>query len=102
MKVLNKRTDKIPPDAVYVGRPSEYGNLMTVREMRRLFPHDTVSGLNQKAVDWYRGYLEDYIKVHPVFLDKIKRELGGKDLVCWCAPLPCHADVLLELANEGG
>ncbi|GAG87489.1 unnamed protein product, partial [marine sediment metagenome] len=26
-------------------------------------------------------------------------ELKGKDLVCWCAPLPCHADVLLELAN---
>lgn len=29
----------------------------------------------------------------------IKKELKGKDLVCWCAPLPCHADVLLELAN---
>jgi len=26
-------------------------------------------------------------------------ELRGKDLVCWCSPLPCHADVLLELAN---
>ena len=28
-------------------------------------------------------------------------ELRGKDLVCWCAPEPCHADVLLELANAG-
>ena len=29
-------------------------------------------------------------------------ELAGKDLACWC-PLssPCHADVLLELANAG-
>lgn len=29
-------------------------------------------------------------------------ELRGRDLVCWC-PLdqPCHADVLLELANRG-
>jgi hypothetical protein len=26
-------------------------------------------------------------------------ELRGRNLVCWCAPLPCHADVLLELAN---
>jgi hypothetical protein len=26
-------------------------------------------------------------------------ELRGRDLVCWCAPLPCHGDVLLELAN---
>jgi hypothetical protein len=28
-------------------------------------------------------------------------ELRGKDLVCWCAPDACHADVLLELANAG-
>jgi len=27
-------------------------------------------------------------------------ELRGKDLICWCAPLPCHADILLELANQ--
>ena len=31
---------------------------------------------------------------------KIKHELKGKDLVCWCAPQPCHADVLLEIANS--
>jgi hypothetical protein len=27
-------------------------------------------------------------------------ELRGRDLVCWCAPLPCHGDVLLELASK--
>ena len=27
-------------------------------------------------------------------------ELRGYDLVCWCAPEPCHGDVLLRLANE--
>jgi hypothetical protein len=26
-------------------------------------------------------------------------ELRGRDLVCWCAPLLCHGDVLLALAN---
>ena len=26
-------------------------------------------------------------------------ELRGKDLICWCAPLACHAEVLRELAN---
>lgn len=25
-------------------------------------------------------------------------ELVCKDLICWCAPLPCHADILLQLA----
>ncbi|MGV6803246.1 MAG: DUF4326 domain-containing protein [Ruegeria sp.] len=34
---------------------------------------------------------------------QMTRREGGKDLACWC-PLdgPCHADVLLDLANEGG
>jgi hypothetical protein len=27
-------------------------------------------------------------------------ELRGRDLVCWCAPEPCHGDVLLRLANN--
>jgi uncharacterized protein DUF4326 len=27
-------------------------------------------------------------------------ELRGRDLVCWCAPLACHGDVLVELANS--
>ena len=34
--------------------------------------------------------------------DRIRNELAGFDLACWC-PLdqPCHADVLLEIANRG-
>jgi hypothetical protein len=31
---------------------------------------------------------------------KIKRELRGKVLGCWCKPLACHGDVLLEIANS--
>jgi hypothetical protein len=26
-------------------------------------------------------------------------ELHGRDLACWCAPEPCHGDLLLKLAN---
>jgi hypothetical protein len=38
--------------------------------------------------------------LHPHALAAIRRELRGKDLACWCKPgEPCHADVLLELAN---
>lgn len=37
----------------------------------------------------------------PPALDQIRLVLGGRDLVCWCPPdCPCHADVLLELANQ--
>jgi len=36
-------------------------------------------------------------------VEDVRRELAGKDLACWC-PLsePCHADVLLEIANGDG
>lgn len=95
-KVLNKRTDTIPPNAVYVGRPSKYGNGMTIKEMRALFPNDTKDELHRRAVEWFREYAREMLKIEPSWLEPLR----GKDLVCWCAPLPCHADVLLELANR--
>ena len=33
-------------------------------------------------------------------LSQIRTELKGKVLGCWCAPLPCHGDTLVELANQ--
>jgi Domain of unknown function (DUF4326) len=36
----------------------------------------------------------------PFTIDDVRRELKGRDLVCWCKPgVPCHADVLLAVAN---
>jgi len=37
----------------------------------------------------------------PTFVEQVRAELAGRDLMCWC-PLsqPCHADVLLEIANQ--
>ncbi len=52
----------------------------------------------QLAVDMHRDWLL-YSDEGRKLLEDIA-ELRGEDLVCWCAPLPCHADVLLELANE--
>lgn len=37
-----------------------------------------------------------------VSVDDIRRDLAGRDLACWCRPGdPCHADVLLDIANAG-
>ncbi len=51
-----------------------------------------------QAVEWYRRYASSW---NPELLDRCRRELFGHDLCCWC-PLdqPCHADVLIELANS--
>jgi hypothetical protein len=84
-KVWNKRDPDVPRDAVYVGRPTKWGNPFVL----------TTNGSNRAAViDKYREYLLAF----PQLLADLP-ELRGKDLICWCAPLPCHADVLLEVAN---
>lgn len=90
-KVLNKRTDKIPPDAVYVGRPSKWGNPYKIGQKV-----NEVSIIRDESIGFYKAWLEVEIlegRLNP-------KELAGKNLVCWCAPLPCHADILLELANN--
>lgn len=86
-KVLNKRTDKIPPDAIYVGRPSKWGNPFIIGK----------DGTREEVIEKLQHYLLRKINDGKQ-LDL--EELQGKDLVCWCAPLPCHADILLELANK--
>ncbi len=86
-KVLNKRTDKIPPDAVYVGRPSKWGNPFVIGK----------DGNRAEVIAKYHSRVMNILMfTDSHWLD----ELRGKDLVCWCSPLPCHADVLLELANR--
>ena len=82
-KVYNKYHKDAPKGAVYVGRPSKWGNPYAIG----------VNTSREQAIDYYRQFVS---KHH----DEIRRELRGKDLVCYCAPLPCHADVLLEIANE--
>ncbi len=92
-KVLNKRIDKIPSDAVYIGRPSKWGNPFKLNDPS--FPKGlSMLGKRRMAISKYREWL-----LRNGELTKCLHELKGKDLVCWCAPLPCHGDVLLELAN---
>ncbi len=70
---------------VYVGRPSKWGNPfpLTSEEKRA------------QVIEQYKGWLA--VKITEGKLDPT--ELRGKTLACWCAPKPCHADVLLEAAN---
>ena len=52
-------------------------------------------GTRAQVIDRY----EQYVLSQPRMLARLP-ELRGKTLGCWCAPRPCHADVLLRLANE--
>lgn len=70
----------------YVGRPTIFGNPFLINGVMS----------REEVVKRY----EEFVMRNPELIDLIKRELRGRDLVCWCAPLPCHADVLLRIANE--
>ncbi len=86
-----------PEGAVVVARPSQWGNPFVVEVAP---PHRARRrAAQQRAVDLYRrALLHGQLEVVPL---QVVRELAGRDLACWC-PLdqPCHADVLLELANQ--
>ena len=86
---------RMPDGAIYVGRPSKWGNPWVAGE-----PWCPTSAAECAGI--FRGILLG--NPHPDsrmgrVLAEIS-ELAGHDLACWC-PLdqPCHADVLLELAN---
>lgn len=87
-RIQRKRTKgwRMPPNTVYVGRPTRYGNAFVVR----------LWGLKE-ALRLYRELINDQTG----YAESIRKELKGKNLACWC-PLDqtCHADVLLEIAND--
>lgn len=80
---------RMPAGAVYVGRPTAWGNPYKVDR------HCTA----EQAVRYFRDNL--LAPENERRLARFRRELAGRDLACWC-PLdqPCHADVLLDLVNR--
>lgn len=83
--LFNKRTDPPAYSRVYIGRPSVWGNPFEIG------PDGTRAEVIAKFEAWLMG--------QPELVERAQRELAGKDLLCWCAPLPCHGDVLMRVAN---
>lgn len=85
-RVLNRRHDHVGRDAVLVDRTTKWGNPFAI----------DADNSRRDVVGKYLVWLFE----HPELVEQARRELAGKDLVCWCAPSPCHADTLLALANH--
>ena len=87
MKILNRyhgvKLDD--PNIVYIGRPSSFGNP---------FP---MGGVNERfeVIEMYRDWFNDRVIYDSVFRKKVLA-LRGKDLACWCAPKPCHGEVIIS------
>lgn len=98
----------MPPNTVYVGRGSKWGNPFVVRSdlpIATLIDPDKglLSVLSAKdAVATFEDWLTDSVRDpdNKSMMNNL-HELKGKDLACWCKEgEPCHGDVLLKLANE--
>lgn len=95
-RIQRKRTKgwRMPEGAIYVGRPSRWGNPWIVDPVKATLP----------ASNQYRATAEECVRLYAVwaawYVEEIRADLAGHDLACWC-PLdqPCHADVLLAIAN---
>lgn len=112
IRIQCKRTKgwKMPPDTIYVGRPTSWGNPFKVGEhgdaaecvaLFRACVCDTIAPgqLNKSQMAAANKAWPDCFAMPCQSTAKIF--LGRKNLACFC-PLdqPCHADVLLELANK--
>lgn len=95
VRIYNKKRDRIPPNAQYVGRPSILGNPYSHR------PHSLAEhrvGTAEEAVAKYEEYATARAKSDPEFRSALKA-VYMKDLICWCDG-PCHAVSVALLAKQ--
>jgi hypothetical protein len=86
------------PPGHYVGRPSALGNPFAIG----------VHGDRDEVIARYRLWLTERLerrdrpKVLRCVAELVREARTGKDvvLICWCAPLPCHADIVAEFVGR--
>lgn len=97
---------RMPPNTIKVCRPGPFGNPFTVADAVDIGvkPDRAQAFVARCFRYWLAGDRSNWMgdesdKAAATILARLP-ELRGKNLACWCKPgEPCHADVLLELAN---
>ncbi len=85
---------KMPANTLKVDRTTRWGNPFTIAEC------GSASVAVAQHGRWMRGELAAPGGVEPPSRETLQGALGGRNLACWCAQnSPCHADLLLALAN---
>lgn len=103
IQLSRKRGWRMPENTVVVSRPSKWGNPWKVGEEYVVYSEGgkdiTDSFSAAQCVHRFQVWLAASTAGSRL-VDDAKQFLRGKNLACWCKPgTPCHADVLLELAN---
>lgn len=127
MRVQRRRENgwRMPPNTLYVGRGSVWGNPFIVGKPSGVFPapmgrhgkaETMIPALSlEQCLEFYRDMIRGFLTPEMYPAGHNWRELHryaylprlrGKNLMCWCAIIshgnyqPCHADVLLSIANN--
>ena len=106
IQLRRTRGSRKPTGAIVVARPTKFGNPFTVADALAAGYEGTPTQLRALCTDEFREWLRDpdgvwsHDKARAQWILDHLGDLRGHDLACWC-PLdePCHADVLLEIAN---
>lgn len=112
LRIQRKRTKgwRMPAGAIYVGRPTMYGNPLRVGvhgeagECAEKFRRLLNSFPSAAALEEWRaaGGNATWWVCLAGRVEWAMKKIRGRQLACFC-PLdqPCHADVLCEIANGG-
>jgi len=95
---------KMPPNTVYVGRPTKWGNPFKGKDAVEKYKNaiSVFPAPDSVYKDWTNHNGKIWILNTLLYKDKkYLAELRGKNLACWCAlDKPCHADILLKIVEE--
>jgi hypothetical protein len=103
IQLSRKKGRRLPENTVIVARPSRWGNPFHVADVL-----DALGGDREEAQRQCVRAFERWVKEGenftsddaPPSIEEIRQKLAGKNLACWCKlGTPCHADVLLTIAN---
>ena len=85
--IYNKRQGGIPKGAIYCGRGSPWGNPFVIGR----------DGNRVEVINKFAIYASDRLRKQPDWLKPLRNAIG---LVCWCAPQPCHLDIIVDMLNK--
>ncbi len=100
LQALSQALNGLPAQSV--ARPGPWGNPFTIDAVAEELGVDRMQAQAEAVArhgKWLRG---EFAGPKPApDLTELCRQLGGKNLACWCrAGTPCHVDNLLVVANE--
>lgn len=100
LQAISRGFDGLPAQSV--ARPGPWGNPFSIDAVAAELGVNRAEAQAQ-AVARHKSWITGTLKTElaPPSPEKIKAELGGKNLACWCPQgTPCHVEILLQLAND--